>query len=231
LLNGRVVRRAAADFCPLRRFAMKMIQTASCVVPAVLCLALAGTASAKPRPDTDGNITVYDHAGKTVLLVVECERGSLGPEYPRCAQRAKADAQEQVCRPGVGKEIAGKTHYKYRMGAIKTLLADSVACGSGGGSGDSAGGDQGDSGGGDSDGERVGDDKGSCGAYELDGSVIVERRCLLKGGKVYDYVTCGQRVRDRAKYLICRDRGKGLHKYLYRSGDSKPNQSSVYCKR
>lgn len=211
---------------------MKTSILVSSAVPAALCLALAGVASAKPRPDTDGNITVYDYAGKDVLHVVECERGSLGPEYPKCARRAKVDAEEHICRPGVGKEIAGKTHFKYRMGKIKTLLADSIVCsggGSGGGSGDSGSDDSGDSG--DSGGGSAGGEKGSCGAYELDGTVIVERRCLLKsGGKVYDYVTCGQKVRDRAKELICRDKGKGLHKYMYRSGESKPNQSSVYCK-
>ena len=198
------------------------------VLPAVLCLALAGTASARPRPDTDGNITVYDYVGASVLLVVECARGSLGPEYPRCLERVRAEARDQVCRPGVGKEIGGKTHYKYRMGAIKTLLSDSIACaGGGGGSGDSGGGD--DSGGG--GGERIHNRKGSCGAYELDGTIIVERLCPLRsGGKTYDYVACGQRVRDRAKELICRDKGKGLHKYLYRSGDSKPTTSSAYCK-
>ncbi|HTE51278.1 MAG TPA: hypothetical protein VK698_10450 [Kofleriaceae bacterium] len=213
---------------------MTSLRFVSCtVLPAALCLALAGTASARPRPDTDGNITAYDYAGKSVLIVVECQRGSLGPEYPKCLERVRTEAYDHVCRPGVGKEIAGKTHYKYRMGAIKTLLSDSLACGAGGGGGAGAGGDDsgsGDGGGGDSD-ERVHDRKGSCGAYELDGTVIVERRCLLRsGGKVYDYVSCGQRVRDRAKELICRDKGKGMHKYMYRSGETKPSQSSVFCK-
>jgi hypothetical protein len=200
-------------------------------LPAALWLvAASGTASARPAPDTDGTITAYDHAGKSVLLVVECARGSLGPEYPRCLEQVRGQVRDQVCRPGVGKEIAGKTHYKYRMGAIKTLLSDSLDCASGGGSGDSGAGDSGDSG--DSGGEdSAGDKKGSCGAYELDGTVIVERRCLHRsGGRTYDYVACGERVRDRAKELICRARGKGLHKYLYRSGESKPSTSSVYCK-
>ena len=200
------------------------------VLSAALWLA-PSVASAGPRPDTDGNITVYDHAGKSVLIVVECDNGSLGPEYPRCREKAKVDARDHVCRPGVGKKIADRTHYKYRMGAIKTLLSDSVVC-SGSGGGDSGGGDQGgDSGGGGDDEQVGGDRKGSCGAYELDGTVIVEKRCHLKsGGKVYDYVRCGQRVRDRAKELICRDKGKGMHKYMYRSGESKPSQSSVFCK-
>jgi hypothetical protein len=196
-------------------------------LPAALCLATAGAASARPAPDTDGHITAYDHAGKSVLLVVECSRGSLGPEYPRCLEQVRSQVRDEVCRPGVGKEIAGKTHYKYRMGAIKTLLSDSLACGSGGG--DEGGAGEGE-GGGDGEGS-AGDRKGSCGAYELDGTVIVERRCLHRsGGRTYDYVTCGKRVRDRAKELICRVRGKGLHKFLYRSGESKPSPSSVYCK-
>jgi hypothetical protein len=204
----------------------------SLVALPALCFALAGTASAAPKPDTDGNITAYDHAGKNVLLVVECPRGSLGPEYPKCLERVRSEVQGQVCKPGVGKEIAGKTHYKYRMGAIKTMLADSLTCSGGsGGSGDSG---SGDSGGSDDSGDSAGSDgdpKGSCAAYELDGTVIVAKRCPLKSnGRTHDYVTCGQRVRDRAKELICRARGKGLHKYLYRSGESKPSQSSVYCK-
>lgn len=196
------------------------------VLSAALWLTQPGAASAGPRPDTDGNVTVYDHAGRSVLLVLECDLGSLGADYRPCVARAKTTARDQICRPGVGKEIAGKTYFKYRMGAIKTLLSESVVCsGSGGGDEGGGSGDEGDD-------ERVGDRKGSCGAYELDGSVIVEKRCHLKsGGKVYDYVRCGQRVRDRAKELICRDKGKGLHKYLYRSGESKPSQSSVFCKR
>lgn len=204
-------------------------------LPAAFCITLTGTASAGPTPDTDGNITAYDYAGKTVLLVVECPRGSLGPEYPKCAARLRTEVREHVCKPGVGKEIAGKTHYKYRMGAIKTLLADSLVCGSGGSgsgsdSGDGSGGGDG-SGDGSGGGDRIRSDKGSCGAYELDGTVIVERRCPHKsGGRVYDYVSCGREVRDRAKELICRAKGKGMHKYLYRSGESKPSSSSVYCK-
>jgi hypothetical protein len=217
---------------------MKPFSFVSCTaVPALLCLALAGDASARPRPDTNGNVTAYDHAGKNVLLVVECDRGSVGPEYPRCVKRVRSEVQDQVCKPGVGKEIAGKTYYKYRMGAIKTLLSDSLVCGSGGGGGAEESGGGGDESGGGGDGdegegeERIRGDKGSCAAYELDGTVIVERRCPLRSnGKTHDYVTCGQRVRDRAKELICRDKGKGLHKYLYRSGESKPSSSSVYCK-
>ncbi len=191
---------------------MKSISFVSCAaLPFALCLAAAGPAFAKPAPDTDGNITAYDHAGKNVLLVVECARGSLGPEYPKCLERVRADVQSEVCKPGVGKEIAGKTHYKYRMGAIKTLLADSLKC-SGGGSGDGAGSGSGDSDGDSGDGEGIRGDKGSCAAYQLDGTVIVEKRCALKsGGRTHDYVL----VRPGSARP-----GQGAHLRRQRQGDA-----------
>jgi hypothetical protein len=71
--------------------------------------------------------------------------------------------------------------------------------------------------------------KASCASYEVDGkTVIVEERCS-KRGRAYDYVSCGQMVRDKTKTILC-ERGKGSQKYMYRVGTSKPTDSSVFCK-
>lgn len=195
-------------------------------LPLAFSITLSSSASADPRPESNGTITAYDYAGNEVVLVHACPGSRLGPDYPKCLERVRARVEPKVCRHGAGKKIGDKTFYKYRMGTIKTLLSDSLACGSGGGSDVSPA-----SGDGDED-EDVEDDrgKGTSAAYELSGKLIVSKRCYKTNGRTYDYVRCGQRVRDRAKVLICRERGKGLHKYLYRSGDNKPSQSSVYCK-
>jgi hypothetical protein len=89
-------------------------------------LAVSGAAMAGPKADTDGNVTAYDYEGKKVLLVVACARGSLGPEYPACIADVKKQVKSKVCQRGVGKVLGGKTFFKYRMGGIKTLVADNV---------------------------------------------------------------------------------------------------------
>jgi hypothetical protein len=201
---------------------MKTSRLIALVSPLVVWIAAAGAAVAAPKADTDGNVTAYDYEGKKVLLVVACERGALGPEYPSCVAKVKREVKDKACAPGVGKVIAGKTYFKYRMGAIKTLIADNVGTCSGSsgssGSSDEPAGDE----------PTIKGDKGSCGAYELSGKVIVEKSCERRNGS-YDYVAFGKRVRDEAKAQICRKKGKGSHDYLYRSGDSKARKSSVFC--
>ena len=77
--------------------------------------------------------------------------------------------------------------------------------------------------------EKYAGGKGKCVAMELDGTVLVQESCPSKGLS-HDYVKCGESVRERAKEMICKAKGKGTHKYLYRVSDNDPTTSSVFCK-
>ena len=68
-------------------------------------------------------------------------------------------------------------------------------------------------------------------AWDEAGTKVLEHRFCIKTGGSWDYVTCGNRVRDRLKLQLCAERGPGLHKYLYQVGDGKPSASSVFCKK
>jgi hypothetical protein len=74
--------------------------------------------------------------------------------------------------------------------------------------------------------------KGTVTAYELDGSTVISHRtCTSSGRYSYNYVACGNRLRDSVKVRICSRLGKGTHYYLYQIGENRPTRSSVWCKR
>jgi hypothetical protein len=69
-------------------------------------------------------------------------------------------------------------------------------------------------------------DKGRAVALEMDGqTVIYEEKCGSK-----DYVSCGQRVRDRAKDVLCSRNGKGNHPYLYKISKGDPIKNTAICR-
>ena len=73
--------------------------------------------------------------------------------------------------------------------------------------------------------------KGTVTAYELDGTtVLVHKTCLSSGRSSWNYVECGNRLRERIKTKLCAKLGKGTHKYVYQIGDNRPTKSSVYCR-
>lgn len=68
-------------------------------------------------------------------------------------------------------------------------------------------------------------DKGRAVALEMDGQTVIhEEKC----GK--DYVSCGQRVRDRAKDTLCARNGKGNHPYLYKISKGDPIKNTAICR-
>jgi hypothetical protein len=74
--------------------------------------------------------------------------------------------------------------------------------------------------------------KGTVTAYEMDGTTVIAHRfCASRGRISWKYVECGTRLRERLKVKLCTKLGKGLHKYMYQVGDSRPSRSSVYCRR
>ena len=74
--------------------------------------------------------------------------------------------------------------------------------------------------------------RGTVTAYELDGRTVIENKvCVSSSRHSYDYVRCGNRLRDSVKAELCRKLGAGTHRYLYQIGDGRPVRSSVYCGR
>jgi hypothetical protein len=75
--------------------------------------------------------------------------------------------------------------------------------------------------------------QGTVTAYEADGRTVIENKPCFKttrhGG--YDYVRCGQRLRDSVKHELCRKNGNGTHTWFYQIGDNRPSRTSTYCGR
>ncbi|CAN5922036.1 hypothetical protein BH11MYX4_BH11MYX4_27980 [soil metagenome] len=73
---------------------------------------------------TKASVTAYQMDGSTVLTVVPCEVGVVGPEYPKCVVAVKAKLKADLCKP----PAKGPVKFKYRMGEIPQLLTDHVDC-------------------------------------------------------------------------------------------------------
>lgn len=75
--------------------------------------------------------------------------------------------------------------------------------------------------------------EGTVTAYELDGRTVIDVKTCFRttrhGG--FDYVRCGDRLRDTVKLRVCRDRGAGLHGYFTRIGSGRPMRSTMHCSR
>lgn len=73
--------------------------------------------------------------------------------------------------------------------------------------------------------------RGTMTAYKLDGTVIDVKPCFRTtrhGG--FDYVRCGNRLRDSVKLRVCGELGPGTHGYLTQIGDGRRARSTVYCR-
>jgi hypothetical protein len=74
--------------------------------------------------------------------------------------------------------------------------------------------------------------RGTVTAYDLDGHTVIDNKiCFARGRFSYDYVRCGERLRESVRFELCRKRGSGTHHWLYQVGDSRPVRTSVYCSR
>lgn len=190
----------------------------------------------KPKRDTDGNITVYDPSKTIVVHVEPCPGSALGPDYPKCLANLKRKLGGALCKESAAKKLGGKWNFNYRMGAIKTIINAWQEDCSGGSADDAPLDDDTDiahpdnrSGEEDPDYAAMRGSRGSSGAYWPDGKLIVIEACDRQRSG-YDWVSCGRRVRERAKERICRHAGKGLHHYYYRRGDDTPSKTSAYCR-
>lgn len=75
--------------------------------------------------------------------------------------------------------------------------------------------------------------RGTVTAYELDGHTVIDVKTCFHTHTFsgYDYVRCGERLRDWLKIEICRAKGPGTHYYFYQVGDGRPVKLSMYCRR
>jgi hypothetical protein len=74
--------------------------------------------------------------------------------------------------------------------------------------------------------------EGTVTAYGTDGTVLEVKTCFRTtryGG--FDYVRCGERLRDSVKFQVCRTSSPGTFRYLYQIGNGRKYPSSVYCRR
>jgi len=74
--------------------------------------------------------------------------------------------------------------------------------------------------------------RGTVTAYDLDARTVLEHRvCFRHASGAYDYIGCGDRLRDDLKVRMCNLRGPGTHHYYYQVGETKPYWSSMFCPR
>ena len=73
--------------------------------------------------------------------------------------------------------------------------------------------------------------KGTITAWNEAGDIVIAHRACVRTRGTWDYVLCGNILRDRVKSEVCAAKGPGTHKYLYQVGDGRKNPSSVFCKK
>jgi hypothetical protein len=61
--------------------------------------------------------------------------------------------------------------------------------------------------------------------------VIENKQCFKTTRHGYDYLRCGERLRESVKSELCRKNGSGTHTWFYQIGNSRPVRSSVFCAR
>jgi hypothetical protein len=73
--------------------------------------------------------------------------------------------------------------------------------------------------------------KGTVTAWDESNTKVLEHRFCVKTRYTWDYVSCGNRLRDELKLHVCAERGPGMHKYLYQIGDGKVIRSTLVCRK
>jgi hypothetical protein len=78
---------------------------------------------------------------------------------------------------------------------------------------------------------RTAGHKGTVTAWNDAGDTVLDHKVCLRNKGSWDYVSCGNALRERLKDQICATAAPGLHKYLYQVGDGRKNPSTVLCKK
>lgn len=73
--------------------------------------------------------------------------------------------------------------------------------------------------------------KGTVTAWDESSTKVLEHRFCTKTRYSWDYVSCGNRLRDELKLHLCAERGPGTHKYLYQIGNGRTIRSTLLCRK
>jgi hypothetical protein len=79
------------------------------------------------------------------------------------------------------------------------------------------------------DNPRAAGTKGTITAWDESNTTVLEHRYCLKSRLTWDYVSCGNRLRDALKRKLCAG-GPGRYPYLYQVGDGRPSRSTMVCR-
>jgi hypothetical protein len=77
---------------------------------------------------------------------------------------------------------------------------------------------------------RAAGTKGTITAWDETTTKVLEHRYCVKSRYTWDYVSCGNRLRDALKRHHCRANGPGRYTYFTQIGDGKPYQSTLVCR-
>lgn len=72
--------------------------------------------------------------------------------------------------------------------------------------------------------------KGTITAWDESNTKVLEHRYCVRTRYTWDYMTCGNRLRDALKRHFCADHGPGTYRYFTQIGDGKPYQSTLVCR-
>ena len=72
--------------------------------------------------------------------------------------------------------------------------------------------------------------KGTVTAWDESNTTVLEHRYCVRTRYSWDYLTCGNRLRDALKRRVCNERGRGTYRYLFQVGDGKPFPSTLACR-
>jgi hypothetical protein len=73
--------------------------------------------------------------------------------------------------------------------------------------------------------------KGHVSGYDFDQTTVIHVAACARKKLTWDYIGCGKDFREKTNERLCRERGKGKHKWFYQVGDSKVKTTqTAFCK-
>lgn len=177
------------------------------------------------RPGTRGTISAYAPSPNTVVESRRCSRTRHSWNYTTCGKLVRAEVKRQLCsrlgkglhryyyQIGNGRKSRSSVYCKYGTptGPIETNDAPSTTP------------------------PRDPVYTGPTGRHAAVAffptrfDAFDSQRCS-KRGRTLRYSRCSKVLRDRVKSRICARRGRGLHNYYIKLGESRKRKSSVYCR-
>ena len=73
--------------------------------------------------------------------------------------------------------------------------------------------------------------KGHVSGYEADRTTVLNVAACERKKLSWDYIACGKVFREKTNERLCRERGRGKHKWFYQVGDSKvKTNQTAFCR-